>query len=149
MPATLTPTGSLAELIKELVLLEKTVHPDLRVYDWQPVDPELPAIFNWLAPSTFEIRDQMRWRDSVVIIARLAVDHSDEGEDMRSLVEYADAFRDVIDDALYNFHPVGGKAIWADRTGMNMAQFEFNAVTALGIEFPLQFRLDRRIEPNA
>lgn len=147
MAGTLTPTGSLAQLIKELVEIEKTVHDDLRVYDWQPIEPELPAIFNWLAPSTFEIRDQMRWRDGVVIIARVAVDHNDD--DMHRLVDYADAFRDVIDDALYNFHPVGGKAIWAERTGMNMAQFEFNAVTALGIEFPLLFRLDRRIEPNA
>ena len=147
MAGTLTPTGSLAALVKELADLERTVHPDLRVYEWRPIDPDLPAIFNWLAPSTFEIRDQMRWRDGVVIIASIAVNHSEQ--DMEELVDYADAFRDVIDDALYNFHPTGGKSIWAERTGMNMAQFEFNAVTAIGIEFPLLFRLDRRIEPNS
>jgi hypothetical protein len=147
MAGTLTPTGSLAALIQELVEIEKTVDPRLRVYDWQPIEPDLPAIFNWLAPSTFEIRDQMRWRDNVSIIVRIGVWHSDD--DMYQLVEFADAFRDVMDDAVYNFRPVGSKAIWAERNGMNMAQLEFNGAPALGIEFPMTFRLDRRIEPNA
>lgn len=151
MANTLTPNGSLAKTIEALVEIEKTVHvpglPALRVYEWQPIDPELPSLFNWLAPSTFEIRDQRRWRDNVTIIARICVDHADD--DMYTLVQYADAFRDVIDDAFYNFQPLSNSAKWAERTSMNMTQIEFNGIPALGIEFPLNFRMDRTIEPNA
>lgn len=148
MTQTLTPTGSLRALMDELVKLEQTVHDELRVYRWQPVDlVDPPALFNWLAPSSFEIRDQSRWRDNVSILARIAVRHGDQ--DMEDLEKYADAFRDVMDDAFYNFAPVGGKSTWAERSSMQMTTIEFNTIPFLAIEFPLSFRLDRRIEPNA
>lgn len=147
MTQTLTPTGSLRALMDELVKLEETVSDELRVYRWQPIDLlDPPALFNWLSPSSFEIRDQSRWRDNVSILARIAVRHGDQ--DMEDLEKYADAFRDVMDDAFYNWSPVGGQSIWAERTSMQMIPLEFNTVPFLAIEFPLSFRLDRRIEPN-
>ena len=147
MPNTLTPTGSLRALMDELFALEETVHTDLRVFRWQPNDlKDPPALFNWLLPSPFEIRDQSRWRDTVIIAARIAVRHGEQ--DMEDIELYADAFRDVMDDAFYNWTPVGSKATWAERSSMQMINLTFNEIDFLAIEFPLAFRLDRRIEPN-
>jgi len=149
MSTTLTPTGSLRELMDALVIVEQGIHDDLAVYRWQPLGiPELPALWNWMSPSTFEIRDQMRWRDTVTITVRIGLAHTDVDADMEMIEIYADAFRDAIDDALYNGRPLGGTVTWAERAGMNMAAFEFNQIAVLGIEFPLNFRLDRHITPN-
>jgi hypothetical protein len=131
----------------ELIRLEETVHEDLRIYRWQPpdlVDP--PALFNWMGESPFEIRDQARWRDNISIMARIAVRHGEQ--DMEDLETFSDAFRDVMDDALYNWTPLGARATWAERSSMRMISIEFNGIPFLAVEFPLSFRLDRRIEPN-
>jgi hypothetical protein len=146
---TMVPTGSLREMMDQLVRLEETIHPDLLVLRWQPVGvPDLPAIWNWIAPSPFEIRDQMRWRDTMNIVIRLGLRHTDFDTEMDDVEKYCDAVRDIVDDALYNNSPLNGTATWARRTGMQMQSFEFNNISVMGVEFPLEIQLDRRIQPN-
>jgi hypothetical protein len=139
--------GSLGYLIDRLLEIERRVHPDLSVFRWQTPAPPLPCITNWLGESPFDYRDQMRARDSVVVNARILVSASDDRIDR--LTDYADAFRALIDEALYVALPLEGACRRAQRSSMRQFLPQLaEGIVAVGFEFPLLFEVDRIIAPN-
>lgn len=148
--STLTPTGSLTLLMDELVGLEETVHEDLAVYRWRPRSPDLEGgmIWNDLGQSPFNVMDVRRWRDTINLIVSVGIRHTDVDEEMNRLEVYADAFRDVVDDALWNSQPLNNTTKRAHRTGMRMKQEQFNNIPVLALEFQFEMWLDRQIVAN-
>lgn len=153
---TLVPTGSIKVLMNELVALEKQVSPDLMSYRWQPNVAELPAIWNWVMPSPLEQKDQFRWRDEINIVAHVGIKHSDNETEMEALEEYADLFRDRIDQAfalgkmIQGYKgPLNGAATKATRQNMiGPISIDMNGIPVLAFQFMLVFELDRRISPT-
>ena len=147
--STLVPTGSLVPLMDNLVALEETVHPDLIVYRWRPREfPQLDsggAIYNWIGADTFQVFDVAHWKDIVQIVVRAGIRHTDVNDEMAQIEVYADAFRDVIDGALWRNQPLGGAAKKGARTGMRLTEDTFNTIPVLAIEFTLEFELLRTI----
>ncbi len=143
--------GSFTYLMTKLTALERNVHERLRVYRWQPVNvPDLPAIWNWMGESPFSQKDQMKWEDAIQIFVRIGIPHTEIDQDMERIETYTDAFREVVDDALYNLRvgPLEGAALRAERTSMRNVGIEFNGVPVFCVEFPITFHVERRIEPN-
>jgi hypothetical protein len=140
-------TGSLATVMSRLVELEKQVHDELRVYRWPPRVPDLPCIWNTMPSAPFEQRDTGRFRDNLNISVRVGIRHTDVDEQMAKLEEYADAFRFVIDPALWTHNPLGAK--WAIRQDMRIIPVTFGAdpevLHVIALEFPIQVQLDRMI----
>jgi hypothetical protein len=145
---TLQPTGSLTKLMDEVVALEENVHDDLRVYRWRPYTADAPCIWNWLTGSPFTVKTNITWRDDVNLVAVIALNHVEVEQDMSLVEEYVDAFRDVVDDALWQNQPLNNTAKRAQRTSMNMAAVELNGIPLLCVELPLTFQLDRLIVPS-
>lgn len=143
------PTGDLAPVMDALVAVENTVHADLRVYRWRPLQVELPALFNLLGESPAAIRDQVTHRETVHVIARIAIRPTDADEEMARLETYIDAFRSVVDRALYRQDPLAGTLRMAKRTGLNGTVDQFGQAPVLCADFPLEFQLDRRITPGS
>lgn len=136
-------TGSLQVVMNNLVELEKQVHEDLRVYMWRPRQPDLPCIWNWLPNASLEQRDLGRHRDNLTIWAYVSTRHTDVELEMDRLMEYVDAFRDVIDRALFTPRPLGGQR--AMRSGLSMTQETFNDVPTLSVQLPIAVQVDRMI----
>lgn len=135
---------SLSETMDLLVELENTVHADLTVVRWRPrANIELPALYNWFDPSEAEFKDQAKRRDTLRLVAIVAVEHSDDDEEMAKVEVYADAFRQTIDAA---FNERGGPlsgARRAERNNMQLLVDDFAGVNALCIGFELEIWLDR------
>lgn len=122
---------------------------EIVVYRWRPRQVDPPCLYHMVASAPFEQRDQARWRDTLNLLARLAMPMTNDEEEMEALEVYSDAFREVMDPVLSKTgNPMGGAATWADRTDMRSVVDDFNDVPYLCMEFLLSFRLDRRIDPN-
>lgn len=141
------PTGSLRDFMDAWVGLEQTVHPDLRVYRWRPsMMPELPALYNWMTDAPHEVRGTGGLvRDTITLLCRIAIRHTDVDEQMAVIEIFADAFRNVVDTALRfpSQSPLTGIALSADRTGMRTVLDTFNETDVMCIEFSVQAKLDR------
>lgn len=152
---TMLPTGSIRRVMEELVALEESVHPDLRVYMWRENTVQLPALWNVLGPSPFQMMDLSRGRDSLLIVASIGLPQSDIFW-QSTLCDYADAFRNVIDQAFWqsrgipgNRGPLNGTATKAIRQSMSGPTVDsFNGIDAHVIQFPLTLDLDRSISPT-
>lgn len=154
--------GSVKALMDQLVPLEQRAADQVgttlntgaavRVYRWQPYSIQVPAIFNWIVTAPFEQRDQIRYRDSVQILMRCGITHTDVDQDMTDIEVLADSLRDVIDtefnlqkSAAHPNGPLNGVATRAIRQGMRTAVWQIGGAQLLGMEFPLMFWLDRQI----
>lgn len=121
----------------------------VRVYRWRPVAmPELPAIYPWISPSTFEVvATGGLVQDVLNVRARVADRHQDGVQDGETLEVIVDTYRQVVDTALYHpaSSPFAGVAKVVDRTGMANAIDRFNDIPVLCMEFPLTGQLQRII----
>lgn len=152
--------GSLTLFMDALVAVENTcatkavsdyglVQP--RVYRWKPVgNIELPAIYNWMAPSPAEYMEVggHRHRDILNLTIRVAVARTERDEEMAKIEGYADAVREVLDAELRVPQPLGNTCKWAERPSMRMVGDEFDGAQVLAVEFALTAKLDRIINPN-
>jgi hypothetical protein len=137
-------TGSLATLMDNLVELEKEIDPRLAVTKWRPRKPSSPFnLWNWMDLSPWQQMDTARQRDTIRLVAVIALPHTDAQNEMDDICEFIDLFRDVIDRALYTGAPLGAKE--AHRVGMRLSEQTFGTNTYLSAEFPMEFKLDREI----
>jgi hypothetical protein len=125
---------------------------DLTAYTWQPrTMPQLPAIWNWLLPSTTEVRDTARIRDTVNLLCRIGFDHSEDGDDqLETLAPVVDVFRQIVDPHLWTPRTADnvvlqGTAYKAQRTGWQMESLEMSGAPVLVVSFNMQFDVDRRV----
>jgi hypothetical protein len=123
-----------------------TTWDTLRVYRWRPRKIETPAVYNWMPQeSPFEQRDLARWRDTIYLNVRVALDFVDNNEDMDGIEFYADVFRYVVDGALDQNRPLSGASYVALRTGMRLVSDNFDQIDYLCAEFLIEAWLDRRV----
>jgi hypothetical protein len=139
-------TGSFKVIMTNLWEMEKRVHEDLRVFMWRPPLPDAPCIWNWMPNAPLSIVDQAKWRDTITVVATVAIAHTDVEVEMDRLMTYVDAFRDVVDKELYAKRPLAAHR--AKRAGMNMSNPTFGGVAYLGVEFPLVIEVDRMFFPS-
>lgn len=159
-PQAMTSPGSLTSLLDGLVALQAALptHPlmanqeyTLTPYRWQPNVADFPAIWNWLLPSTSEMRDLSRVRDSVNISTRIGISFADAEDRMPYVEACADAYRALVDVSFWNGSSPPPRtanpayATWAIRTAMQTFSAEIGGVPCIGIEFIQNFWLDRRI----
>lgn len=154
--------GSLKALMDGLVDLENEViaaileetGDQVHGYRWRPrgSEIELPALYNWLAPSApMDEPSVAEVRDTVTIAARLAIPYSTPQDEMATLEQYADIFRALVDPKLHNatttegIRPLGGAATRAWRSGIFTVSEAFNDISALAIELPIVCQLRRVI----
>ncbi len=145
--------GSFTDFMSALEALHQQVQAalvgqlPLRVYRWRPVMiPELPAIYPWISQSPFEVKATSGLvEDTVNVRARVAAAHVDGVQDGATLELIIDAYRLVVDTALYlpTRSPFAGVAKVVDRTGMQNVVDRFNDIPVLCMEFPLQAQLSR------
>ncbi len=148
--------GSLRRLMDALVALEADAVEAIkeqmspqdapRPYRWKPVEnAQLPALWNWIVPGTFEHHDTQTYSDTLFIVVSIAIAHAGRDEDMALIEEYADIVRTVMDPAILRRPPLDGQsASWGNRSGMRLEGDEINAVPVLTIQLPYQFELLRR-----
>ena len=120
----------------------------VRTYRWRPVNPELPALYNWMAPSPFEWKDTHHGEDLLNLSAFIVVRRTDVSEHMALLEGYVDVFREVVDPALRQNQPLNGTATWVDRLTMQPVEVQFNDVPAIGFEFGITARMRRQVRDN-
>lgn len=148
--------GSLKLLMNELTDAERAIDavlPDdvagLDYNRWRPNSIEPPSLYHVLGSAPFQQLDTAQWRDTLNILARIAIPHEEPGAAEGLLEEYGDAFRQVMDPVLgARGRPLNGAALWAERTDMRTTEDEFGGVPYLCIEFLLQFRLERLVTPT-
>lgn len=123
------------------------VHPDLRVYRWQPRGvPQAPCVWNWLLPSQATPMDVRRLRDTINLSTTVAIEHTDEDVENARLERYVDAYRDVVDPLLWTPRrqlTLQGTAWRAQRTTMQTAPVQVGGVQLLAVVFNMQFDVDR------
>lgn len=157
-PPAMTTPGSLTSLLDALVAIQAQVpsevagYPDvLTCYRWRPDQADLPALYNWLLPSTNEMKDLSRIRDVVSISTRIVVGSQDTLEDKMPYIEAAaDAYRAILDAASWNGmrtpqNGFGTAATWALRSSMQSCVDTIGTVQATGVEFVQIFWLDRHL----
>lgn len=132
---------SLGALMDNWVALLGHVHQDLRVYRWRPRVPDDPCIWNWLTDGPLRQIDTARQRDSFAVSCWIVVKYTDVDDEMVKLETYVDAFRDVVDRALYSKLPLGAK--WAMRQTLRFRSVNFNQTAYLAAESPMVFQIDR------
>lgn len=138
----------LAAFMAALTDLEHTVHPDLRVYVLRPRGQiETPAIYNLIPEGQFQRLDTMTGEDTLTVVSRIAVARTSPDEEADDLLRYTDAFLAVIDVALWNTPP--GGADQCRRTAMRLVpDDQFNEISALSMEFALEIKLTRPLQPT-
>jgi hypothetical protein len=148
--------GSITTLMRELMAAEAAINdvipagiPKLDIQKWRPGSIDPPALYHVISGSPFTQLDTGAWRDTLSIGARIAVPPDDYENEMEIFETYTDAFREVMDPVLgARRRPLNGAANWAQRTDMRSVLDEFPGVTYHAMEFLLQFRLDRMIDPT-
>lgn len=157
--------GSLRLLMDEIVAAENGLNaaiaaaktaalvpidlPSLKVYRWRPAQLDAPALYHSIAPSPFAQRDDLRWRDTINVLVRIAVPYGSDASEMDQLEPYSDLWRQTMDPLLVTrTKPLNGAATWAERTDMRSVEDTFNEVPYACVEFVLQARLDRMINSN-
>jgi len=140
--------GKFQAFMDALVTLEKTIHPDLPVYRWQPYSFEPPAVFNWLGDSPFEIRDQSRWRDTLQVLVRVGCRYTEQNVLMEKVEEFTDAARETLDAAFAADQTLGGTAREVHRTLMRFSTFHVGDIDVFGPELVVSAQIDRHLSPN-
>lgn len=144
--------GSFTDLMGALEGLHQQVADalaplEVRVYRWRPVTPpKLPAIYPWIADSPYRIvATSGLVEDTVNLRARVATRHVNGVQDGAMLERIIDAYRSVVDTALYDpvASPFNGIAKTVDRGGMRNVIDSFNDVPVLCMEFSLTVALPR------
>jgi hypothetical protein len=148
----------IADMLTELITLEqqvsnaaKAANPadELRVYPWRPASRiQLPAVYNWIDDSSYEIDDTARATDALVIMATIAVRNGPSDEVLDRLVRLTDVFREVVDPALWANRPLGGTCKRAKRTLTATSYDEFNGVTVMCMDMHLRVELAQIIQPT-
>jgi hypothetical protein len=154
----MTTPGSIVSLMDALVAVQEQVPTEiegfpeiLSCYRWKPDQGDLPALYNWLLPSTSEMKDLSRIRDAIGISTRIVVGAQDTLEDKMPFVEaVADAYRAVLDAASWNgmrtpANGLGSATTWAIRASMQSCVDTLGTVPVTGIEFTQIFWLDRHL----
>lgn len=122
---------------------------DIAVYRMRPLNPEFPALWNWLPDGRHDLADTVNHEENITVNVRIGIVHTDTDSDLESLLAYADAFCDVVDGYL---RPNGGHALFTPlvqesiRAGMRNRPDEFGEIPVLCAEFPITARL-RRVVP--
>lgn len=134
---------ALAEEVRDEI--EAQGHKRLRVYRWRPNRIELPAIYHWLAPggSPGEKHTVAHRRDTLNLLQRVAVRHTDVNEEMAQLETYSDIAVDLLDRRLDSHAPLGGHR--ANRQSMATVLDTFNDVDVLCMEYVINAEFDRVI----
>jgi hypothetical protein len=127
--------------------------PSLVVYRWRPTSFDAPGIYHAVAPSPFEQMDQLRWRDTINLLVRIGVAYGSDSSEMDLLEPYTDIWRQQVDPLLTGpagsaVRPFNGAAEWAVRTDMRSVEDQFNEVPYACMEFVIQARMDRMINPT-
>jgi hypothetical protein len=136
--------AGIVDLEGQVALAARQADPldEPRVYEWRPSSPpELPAIWNWIAPSTYEIIDTARGDDTVNIVVTIGVKPSDLAESMGQLVRLTDHFRAVTGPALNGKGPLGGAVRYARRTETHSAMDEFDGVPVMCMDLLIRCEL--------
>jgi hypothetical protein len=157
-PQRMTTPGSLTSLMNALVAIQAEVPGELEgfpelltCYRWKPDQADLPALYNWLLPSTNEMRDLSRIRDSINITTRIVVGMQDTLEDKMPFVEAAaDAYRAILDSNFWDGmrtpqSGMGAAVTWAARSSMQSCVDTLGTVQVTGIEITQAFWADRHI----
>lgn len=123
--------------------------PTLKVYRWQPHgNIATPALFNWLLPSQWVVKDSAQGQDTVALVCRLGLDHTPDGTiELDYLEDYVDLFRQVVDPQLWtpaNRRPLEGTVYRAQRQTMQMETLDIGQ-PLLCVGFNMQFDVERRI----
>lgn len=157
VPPSMSTPGSLTSLMTGLVALQATLpdHPlldgtePLRLYRWRPANPDLPALWNWMVPSTSEMHDTASIQDTFTIVTRIGMRYRDTDERMADIEAYCDAYRALVDPSFWNAQttpPVtAAYATWAIRTSCQLFSEEFGSFLAVGVEFTQSFWLRRHL----
>lgn len=157
--------GSLKLLMDEVCTAERTINdvlrqgkedgliasdvPALEFHRWRPAAIDPPSLYNLVAPSPFVQADQLRWRDTINLAVRIAVPYGEHSSEMEWLEPLSDCFRQAIDPMLgTQTNPFNGAAKWAERTDMRSMEDAFNEVPFACMEFIIQCRLDRMMQPT-
>jgi hypothetical protein len=157
-PQAMTTPGSLTSLMNGLVALQATlpnapalagVPYALSLSRWRPNQADLPGLWNWILPSSSEMRDLSRIRDTVNISTQIGIAFSDVEDRMGFVESVADAYRGLVDAQFWNGSTqppaTKGYTTWAARTQMQSFSSDIGGVPVVGIEFIQSFYLDRRL----
>lgn len=168
-PSALVIGGSLRLLMNEIIDAERTLNdeitaakvldlvpqelPYLSVVRWRPSSFDAPGIYHGISPSPFEQQDQLRWRDVINVVVRIGVAYGNDSSEMDFLEAYTDLWRQVMDPLILGpagqqTRPFNGTAQWAERTDMRSVQDSFNDIPYACMEFIIQARMDRLINPT-
>lgn len=149
--------GSITSLMDSLTALQVLLPTQvivegsepLHLYRWRPNTPDAPALYNILLPSTSEIRDLSRIRDTFRVATRIGVTLTDYDQLMGDVEMYVDAYRALVDanywDGSQTPQPLRNSATWAIRSSIQSMGDDFGSVTLLGFEVTQEFWLDRHI----
>lgn len=122
------------------------VDPALVPYRWRPLGRiELPAVWNWLEPSSAGWEDTATRRDQlrISVLVGVAPGH----EQLGALEELADHAREVLDSELARDTPFGVEAVRRLGMATTVDEIGLPAQPVLCVEFPLEATLDRLVDP--
>lgn len=138
------------QVAKDAGLIDTTI-PSIQVHRWRPTSINPPSVYNLISPSPFQQMDQLRWRDTINILVRIAVAYGEDSSEMYILEPLTDVFRQQIDPLLagsVGTRPFNGAAEWAERSDMRSVEDQFNDIPYACMEFVIQARMDRMIVPT-
>ncbi len=149
------PKGEIAAALAQLLILEQQFAANAagvdealepRVYPWRPnALPELPCIWNWLDDGTYEIVDQHRADDLLVMRVTIGVKPSDFIENADRLVKLMDIFRATVDPSFEASQPLGGTVREAKRVVTRSHTELFDGIPVLCLETLVRLKLSAAI----
>ena len=140
----------ITDFMNALVELEESVHDDLVVYRWRPLNIQTPAVYNWIpgGPHTqFAVDTE---KDMITVLARIAIQHSDSDQEMAMIESYAASFINRIDPALKRIRPLRTQPVKrAWRANFRLVEDRFNDIPYLAAEFPIEIEMMRTVYANS
>jgi hypothetical protein len=157
-PPNMATPGSLTALIDGLVALQATVpaHPLLAGFQdtltcvpFRPDQADPPVLYNWILPSSSEMKDLSRVRDVINVSTRIGIRFTDVADRMAFVLAAADAYRAIVDPSFWDGQRVppatAGYATWLMRTTMQSFSETIGSTPLVGIEFISTAWLDRHV----
>ena len=138
------PTNrSLGALMDQLEVVEGEIAADVGFpvycYRWRPnAIPDMPAIYNWLAPSPSERWSTAHMKDELNLLVNCAIRWADAATTLGQLEDLADATRHTLDLEFQKPQALGGVPEKADRLSMQSTVDSFGDVDVLVIQFPIR-----------